>query len=145
MSTSRFGRLGLAAVAAVLFLGGCASTPESRIQRNPEAFAALPSAVQERVRRGAVEIGDTPEIVRLALGEPARVVQRVDARTGASEVWIFLKESPRISFGFGVGSYGRSSGVGLGVSTGDLAVREDEALRVEFQQGRVTRIDFRKG
>lgn len=145
MKTSHLGRLVLVAASAVLFLGGCASTPESRIAGNPQVFAALAPAVQERVRRGVVEIGDTPEIVRLALGEPARVVERLDQRTGRSEIWMYVRTAPRFSFGFGVGSYGRHSGVGIGVGTGELAFRDDEALRVEFEQGRVARIDFRKG
>jgi hypothetical protein len=135
---------GTAALAAVV-LTGCASTPASRIERNPQVFATFAPEVQERVRRGIVAIGDTPEVVRLALGEPARVVERLDERTGASEVWLFVREAPRFSFGFGVGSSGHHSGVGLGVGTGDLAFRDDEALRVEFQQGRVVRVDYRKG
>lgn len=126
-------------------LAGCASTPESRIRRNPQFFAQLPPQIQERVRHGQIEIGDTEDVVRLALGEPARRVERVDQRSGLTQVWIFARQAPRFSFGVGVGSYGRHSGGSLGVSTSTGGYEDDEAMRVEFQQGRVVRIDYRKG
>lgn len=140
MNTLRLGCLAL-----VAFLAGCASTPESRIQRNPEAFAQLPPAVQERVRRGQIEIGDTESVVLLALGEPARRMERLDQRTGSSQVWIYARSAPRFSFGIGVGSYGRHSATSVGVGTSTGGYDDDEAMRVEFQQGRVARVDYRKG
>ncbi|MBA3849906.1 MAG: hypothetical protein C0502_07905 [Opitutus sp.] len=140
MNTLRF--LGPALLA---FLAGCASTPESRIQRNPEAFAQLPPAVQERVRRGQVYIGDSESVVLLALGEPARRMERLDQRTGLSQVWIYARSAPRFSFGIGVGSYGRHSATRVGVGTSTGGYKDDEAMRVEFRQGRVVRVDYRKG
>ncbi|MBA4136708.1 MAG: hypothetical protein C0518_05265 [Opitutus sp.] len=137
--------LRLFSLALIVALAGCASTPESRIQRNPQSFAQLPADVQERVRRGQIDIGDTEEVVLLALGDPVRQVERVDQRTGATRVWIYARQAPRFSFGFGVGSYGRHSGGSLGVSTSTGGYQDDEAMRVEFQQGRVVRIDYRKG
>lgn len=78
----------LALLALGLGLGGCASTPERRIQQNPEMFEALPAEVQDTVRAGEVEIGYTPEMVFLALGPPDRKVKR---RTDKEEreIWIY--------------------------------------------------------
>ncbi len=139
MNTLRFAGLALLA-----FLAGCASTPESRIQRNPEAFAQLPTAVQERVRRGQIDLGDSESVVLLALGEPARRLERLDQRTGASEVWIYARQGPRFSFALGVGSYGGHSATSVGIGTSTGGYEDDEAMRVEFQQGRVVRVDYRK-
>ncbi|HLP24387.1 MAG TPA: hypothetical protein VK477_01825 [Acidobacteriota bacterium] len=127
-----------------MLLAGCASTPEQRIAQNQAAFAQLPPEVQQNVRAGRVDIGYTEQMVLLALGEPAGRFERVD-QTGRSDVWVYRKSAPRFSFGFGVGSYGRHSASSIGVSTSTGGYYDDEALRVEFQQGRVTRIDYRKG
>jgi hypothetical protein len=83
-------------------------------------------------------------MVLIALGEPAHRFTRVD-QTGRTDVWVYRRNAPRFSFGIGVGSYGRHSAtsVGVGTSTGDYY--DDEALRVELQQERVVRIDYRKG
>lgn len=134
----------LAAFVAVLFLAACSSTPGQRIAQNQAAFAQFPPDVQQNLRAGRVDVGYTEPMVLIALGEPANRVEKVDA-AGRSEVWIYRKNAPQFSFGFGIGSVGRHSAtsVGVGASTGDYL--DDEALRVEFQQGRVTRIEFRKG
>jgi hypothetical protein len=137
-------RLSLVALGLAV-LAGCASTPAARIQQNPQFFASLPAPVQERVRNGQVDIGDTQDVVLLALGEPVRRMERLDQRTGASQVWIYARQAPRFSLGFGVGSYGRHSATSVGIGTSTGGYEDDEAMRVEFQQGRVVRIDYRKG
>lgn len=77
----------MAAGAALLF-ASCASTPESRIRENPEAFNRLSPQDQELVRQGQVAIGFDKEMVRLAVGEPDRIWSRVDTE-GASEAWSY--------------------------------------------------------
>ena len=128
----------------LVLLAGCSSTPDQRIAENQAAFAQLPPDVQQNLRAGRVDIGYTEQMVLIALGEPAGRFERVD-QTGRSDVWVYRKSSPRFSFGFGVGSYGRHSATSVGIGTSTGGYYDDEALRVEFQQGRVTRIDFRKG
>ena len=66
-------------------LSGCA-TPEARIQKNPELFASLAASDQQAIKEGRASLGFTPEMVRLALGDPDRVVTRTDA-SGTNEVW----------------------------------------------------------
>lgn len=51
-------------------LAGCAGV-QSRIRAQPELFQSLDRPTQEKVRRGQIEVGFTPEMVELALGEPS--------------------------------------------------------------------------
>jgi hypothetical protein len=74
-----------AGLVALLALAGCA-TPEARIQRNPELFATLAASDQQTIKEGRAALGFTPEMVRLALGDPDRVTARTDA-SGTNEVW----------------------------------------------------------
>jgi hypothetical protein len=64
---------------------GCA-TPEARINKNPELFASLSASDQQTIKEGRVMLGFTPEMVKLALGDPDRVSTKTDA-SGTSEVW----------------------------------------------------------
>ncbi|MEY4939366.1 MAG: hypothetical protein RIQ93_1101 [Verrucomicrobiota bacterium] len=59
--------------------------PDSRARRNPELFARLTPEQQAMVRRGNVAVGFSPEMVRLALGQPDRIQERTDVRN--REVW----------------------------------------------------------
>jgi outer membrane protein assembly factor BamE (lipoprotein component of BamABCDE complex) len=74
-----------AGLLATIALSGCA-TPEARIQKNPELFAGLAPSDQQAIKEGRASLGFTPEMVRLALGDPDRVTTRTDA-SGSSEVW----------------------------------------------------------
>ena len=73
--------------AALAVLAGC-STPAVRINQSPEAFAKLSATDQQLIREGKVAVGFTPEMVRLALGEPDRVYTRTDA-SGVNESWSY--------------------------------------------------------
>lgn len=62
------------------------------------------------------------------LGKPAVVTE---SENGTTAEWV-LKRSPRMSFGLGVGSFGRNTGVGVGT---DMPLpRHGENLRLEFQK-----------
>ena len=82
----RFLHLAFTCVALVLAVG-CA-TPDTRIRQNPELFAQLTPAEQQLIREGKVALGFTPEMVKLALGDPDRVYLRTDA-SGTSESWSY--------------------------------------------------------
>jgi outer membrane protein assembly factor BamE (lipoprotein component of BamABCDE complex) len=88
MKTSKTLLLSAAALCAV-WLAGC-QTPESRIKGSPEVFARLTPDQQAMVKAGQVGIGFTPDAVKLALGDPTRVTERVDA-TGKTEVWHYTE------------------------------------------------------
>lgn len=157
---SRSARLLLLWLAAALLLGACA-TPQSRIERDPDAFQSLTAEQQALVKQGRVAIGFSEAAVALALGQPQRVSQRTDEK-GKSTVWRYVDyDNGTISSGFGgfygagyypgfagFGAYGRPVGFyngfyGPGITTiytGNGGV-ERERLRVVFVDGKVTAIE----
>lgn len=78
----------LGAVAALVFVSAC-STPETRIAKQPELFNSLTPEQQQLIREGRVGLGFTPDMVKLALGDPDRVRERID-QSGRSEVWSYV-------------------------------------------------------
>jgi hypothetical protein len=135
--------LGLGFVVTGLLLGGCASTPTSRADRNAATVASWPTEVQVKVREGKVAIGFTPEQVRVAMGDPDQMLTQTVAET-TREVWVYADHGPKFSFGLGVGSGGGGSSAGgaVGVSTGGRGLRE--LMRVIFEGGRVSAIEQMK-
>jgi hypothetical protein len=131
-------------LASVALLAACSSTPDSRIAKSQAAFADYPAAVQQKVRAGEVDVGFTPEMVRLALGEPTRQFNR-QTESGTAEVWVYHKSGPRFSFGVGIGgAIGRHSSAGVGMSTSTGGYDPEEKMRVEFRDGRVAAIEYVK-
>lgn len=128
----------LLAVAAIA-LSAC-STTDSRIRRDQALFDGYPPEVQEKIRNGVIDVGYSPEMVVMALGEPDRKVE-MQREDGAAEVWIYRKSIPGISIGIGSGSYvGSGVGIGTGVTVGEPARSEDRAV-IEFRDGRVSRFE----
>ena len=99
--------------------------------------------LQRKISAGEVDVGFTPEMVRLALGKPSREFNR-QTENGSTDVWVYHDNSPRISFGFGIGSYGRQSASSVGIATSTGGYDPEEKIRVEFREGKVTQIDYRK-
>lgn len=131
-------------LASVVLLTACSSTPESRIAKNQSAFSGYPAAVQQKIRAGEVDVGFTPEMVRLALGEPTRQFNR-QTQAGSAEVWVYHDNGPRFSFGVGVGgAVGRHSSAGVGLSTSSGGYDPEEKVRVEFRDGKVAAIEYVK-
>jgi len=64
----------LVLIAAAL-LAACA-TPDSRIADNRSAFSQYPAEIQAKIKAGQVDVGFTPEMVLMALGEPTRKFTR---------------------------------------------------------------------
>src|SRR3954471_23420824 len=128
--------LGLSAL-----LTACTSNPETRIAKNPAIFDTYPPQVRQKIRAGEVDIGFTPDMVRLALGEPSRVFRR-QTQDGATELWIYQDNGPRFSLGIGVGTFGRHSATSLGVSSSTGGYDPEEKMHVEFRDGRVTAVEY---
>lgn len=119
-------------------LAGC-SSPGSRVAANRAEFNTWPPEVQDNVLAGRIDVGYSTAQVRMALGAPDRIMTRKD-NDGTSETWIYGDSSPRFSWGFGIGSGGRNSSVGIGVNTTSRG--RSEASRVVFgPTGKVASIE----
>lgn len=77
----------LALAAAALGLGGC-STFETRANEKAEVFEALPVATQQRLERGRINVGDSEDLVYIALGQPDEK-RRISRTDGNQSVWIY--------------------------------------------------------
>lgn len=141
----KFKTLLLITAAAGLLVTGC-STVDSRIAKNRDLFNTWPPAVQDKVVVGQIDIGFTPDQVRVALGEPDRVFTRTTG-DGTSQVWSYRDRGPRFSFGVGVGmgSFGHRGGTFGGIGVGsDAGYRDDEKMGIVFDAtGRVSSIETR--
>jgi hypothetical protein len=71
----------------LVLLAGC-STINSRIDENAAYFDSLPLESQERIRKGIVEVGDTTDMVYIAMGAPAEKRSSRSARRDR-ETWIY--------------------------------------------------------
>ncbi len=144
--------LALTAALAAMCFAGCASTPHTRIEKFPAAYAALSPAHKTAVLQRRVEEGMTRDGVFFAWGPPARVTQGSEAGK-AVEQWEYVDHEPvyttRLSVGLGYG-YGRHGGYGRyggyyppgygGFGYGpEVTYVPREAARVDFQDGVVTR------
>ncbi|PTY03159.1 hypothetical protein DB347_22010 [Opitutaceae bacterium EW11] len=128
--------------AGLLLAAGCA-TPEARIKRNPEIFAQLSPNDQQLIREGKVALGFTPEMVKLALGDPDRVFIRTDA-SGTSESWSYTTYESDTGVLLYRGYYHRFYGWGdpfYPYYMSFPARREREYFKVVFSGGRVSAIE----
>lgn len=126
-------------------VSGCAS-PDYRIKKNPEVFASFPPDVQELVRKGQVNIGFTPPMVEMALGEPDRKYARMTAG-GSLEVWSYTStqiKSDRQRVQADIRYYderGRSRSGSDWVWVDVNHETEYERIRIEFTNGAVSAVD----
>jgi hypothetical protein len=126
-------------------LGGCTSSPISRIDENRGKYESWPLEVQEAVLKGEARAGMTPEQVEMALGKPTEVVSR-SARAAEDEIWVYRKgavgstllNNTGVSVGTGVGGVNVGTGMGLGGLTRRQGPDEQEVV---FSNGVVVRSD----
>ncbi|MES2683844.1 MAG: hypothetical protein V4650_10025 [Pseudomonadota bacterium] len=131
-----------ALLTAALLLTGCAATQAQRIERNPEVFAGLSPEQQQKVRDGQVAVGFDEAAVRLAVGEPDRIVER-ETIEGLSQVWVYLSIAP----GFhnnaycapGLPYYGHAS-----YCRPLSATQYEERARISFKDGKVVSVERQK-
>ena len=130
----------LPAAALALLLAGCATTPESRIHQNRELFDALPVAAQARIRGGQIDLGFTPDMVRIALGDPQhKALRRVAA--GETEIWLYFDsirryDRQRVDIdGLSLSGPGGRRSLGGSAWINVEQTREFVRARVEFQNG----------
>ncbi|MEO8614118.1 MAG: hypothetical protein ABI600_03175 [Luteolibacter sp.] len=107
------------ATAAALVLGACApSTPQARIERNPQKFASLSRRDQSLIQQGQIAHGMSLDAVALAWGPPSQRFQGFKEQQ-STERWDYAGSRPVYSTGFygsygygGYGPYGRYSPLG---------------------------------
>jgi hypothetical protein len=140
--------LALLLLGAVLALTGC-NTTSSRIKQKAEVFGSLPPADKERLRKGNVAIGDTPDMVYIAIGAPDRRIESISASARKLE-WIYRHYYETYS---GTAFAGYRRVVGFDPHTGRRFMytepcyadvyrgQTEENLRIIFEDGRVSAIE----
>jgi hypothetical protein len=99
----------LLALSAGLIFASCApSTPQARIQQQPEKFAALSQSHRQLVEQGRIDRGMSQDAVFLAWGAPSRTFQG-SRDNRVSERWDYSGSRPIFTNSFH-GSYGRFGG-----------------------------------
>jgi hypothetical protein len=129
---------------AAALLPSCApSTPQARIEKAPEKFAALPAKDQQLVRQGKIDRGMSPEAVELAWGNPDR---RLEGSTHGKPMnrWEYLGSRPvavapffgGYGYRYGYGPYQNYGGSGLALGP-DIAYIPYPSASVRFIDRRV--------
>lgn len=89
---------------AALALAGC-NTVDSRIKEKSSTFQSLDAQSQEKLRQSIIEIGNSADMVYIALGSPDEKVERTTA-AGKEEVWVYQTYTQEWA-GHGRAYYGR--------------------------------------
>jgi hypothetical protein len=135
------------AAAALLTLAGC-NTFESRAREKAHVFQSLPPDTQERLHRGHVSVGDSQDMVYIALGYPDEV-REVSTPQGVQTVWIYRTYWQQYEGTAWVGWHrvivpmrnGRGYYIVHEPVTTDLyRTHADEVIRVVFQRGVVASV-----
>jgi hypothetical protein len=140
-----------AAAALVLALAGC-NTFEHRAREKSEVFNALPPDTQQRLQRGHISVGDTQDMVYIALGYPDEV-REVTTPQGMQTAWIYRTYWQQYEGTQWVGWHrvivptrdGRGYAVFHEPVTTDVyRTHVDERIRVTFERGVVASVEARR-
>ncbi|MEY4939490.1 MAG: hypothetical protein RIQ93_1225 [Verrucomicrobiota bacterium] len=71
-------------------IAGCGTPQINRIDQNRAAYETWPVETKQAVLDGKVEVGMTPEMVRVSWGQPSEVISR-STGPGEEEIWIYRK------------------------------------------------------
>ena len=134
----------LGCLLGLVLAAGC-STPQTRIRQNPELFNSLAPSDQELIKQGKVAVGFTPEMVKLAVGEPDRVYTRTDAK-GKNESWVYTSYTSRGGTMVYYSGFYHRRHPGMYAYFTDYNDREVvERYRVMFRDGKVASIEEMSG
>lgn len=132
-----------ATLAGLLFVSCAPSTPQARIQSNPEKFAALTSKEKNLVREGQLARGMSPDAVEIAWGRPSERFEG-NKNQRSTERWDYAGSRPVYTtnffggYGSGYGPYrhGHYSTLGFGLGP-EVAYVPYRVASVWFVSGRV--------
>jgi hypothetical protein len=134
---------------AVLLLLGACNSFHRRAQEKAAVFGTLDAATQTRLEARSIQVGDTPDMVYIALGLPDEKRDIQDA-AGRSTVWIY-KNYWREYEGSRLVSYHRSVAYDNVAKSyrvleqpeyrPEFVSRSEDRLRVTLKDGKVTMID----
>ncbi|MCU0792146.1 MAG: hypothetical protein MUE42_04700 [Opitutaceae bacterium] len=139
-------RLGL--VLAACWLAGCQSFA-SRAKEKAGVFDSLDADTRARLERREIRVGDTPDMVYIALGRPTEK-QEITTASGPSSVWLYSVSWQQYE-GTRLVGYRREFVADPGsknprvIYTPDYqpiyTPRVEDRTRVVFQGGRVTSVE----
>lgn len=143
--------LAVVLTAVLLALSGC-NTFERRAEKKASVFAALSPADQARLEQKVIQVGDTLDMVYIALGDPDEK-QHTATAAGETTTWVYNRYWQEYR-GEGYGGYQRrvvrdpktgASTVYLEpVSVPIYANRKQAIRRVMFANGRVSSVEQAK-
>jgi len=140
--------IGLAALAATFALSGC-DTFQSRAREKSEVYQSLPPGTQQRLQRGRIAVGDTQDMVYIALGHPDEKRTGMTS-DGTQELWIYRTYWEQYEGTAWVGYHrvivpapnGRGYWIYHEPITQDVySQHADEVIRVTFSRGIVSSIE----
>lgn len=136
------------AAAAVLAVAGC-STVQNRIQEKSAVYNALDPNTQAKIAHGDIDLGFTPDMVYMALGNPD-VRREAVTTSGRTETWIYRSYydgyDPMFGYGhfhrwYAYDPYFRRHRFYWAPSAVEVTEYAEDDVRVTFQNGRVIAID----
>jgi hypothetical protein len=138
----------IAAIANLIALTGC-DTFEHRAKEKAASFAALDQPARAKLERGVIEVGNTPDMVYIALGAPDEKIGTT-TRRGTEQTWIFNRYFQEFAGNVQTG-YRRvviyhpatkSYTTYYDPIYSDVFVdRTEECIRITFRDGKVTAIE----
>lgn len=142
--------LATAILGAIFSLTGC-NTFESRAREKAEVYQSLPPDTQQRLQRGRISIGDSQDMVYIALGYPDEV-REMTTQQGMQTLWIYRTYWQQYEGTAWVGWHRvivpTRDGRGFlvyhePVTTDVYRTHVDEVIRVAFDHGVVSSVEQR--
>jgi hypothetical protein len=136
------------AVLALFALAAC-DTFEHRSKEKAATFSALDPQTQAKLERGIIELGQTEDMVYIALGRADDEFETTTAK-GIEKTWIFLSYTQEFAGNHKVGYervfvYNEKSGTYTAylqpVYRNIFVERAEERLRITFRNGKVVAIE----
>jgi hypothetical protein len=105
----KFRLIPLAGVAVLLgfMLTGC-ETVADRIQEKSTTYSSLNPLEQDRIKRGIIMVGYTPDMVYMAMGRASRV-ETENTDGGKMDLWIYSHYYPDVGAGHAYAPYNTES------------------------------------